>query len=70
MDAAPFTIDTKHCTVGYVARTLGVSESRVRQLSDAGRLPCMRIGGGGLRIFLVEDVERLRTIRATGALGR
>jgi excisionase family DNA binding protein len=44
------------------ARRLGVSADRVRQLADAGRLPSRRTPLG--RLFLAEDVERLRLERA------
>jgi DNA-binding transcriptional MerR regulator len=43
---------------GAVARLLGISGERVRQLEDSGRLSSIRTDTG-LRLYLVEDVERL-----------
>jgi hypothetical protein len=44
------------------ARILGVTPSRVRQLADAGTLPGNRTLSG-VRIFRLQDVERLAEAR-------
>ncbi len=44
--------------VGEVAKELGVSPQRVRQLADEGKLPARR-GPYGVRLFSREAVERL-----------
>ncbi len=44
-----------------VARLLGITPDRVRQLADEGRLPVVRVGQ--LRFFAPEDVEELRRAR-------
>jgi excisionase family DNA binding protein len=49
--------DEKFVTVGWVARRLGISDDRVRQLERSGALRCRR-ATGGLRIFAEDDVER------------
>lgn len=36
---------TTWLTTGEVARELGVSPTRVQQLANCGRLPCLRVGG-------------------------
>lgn len=47
---------------GDVARRLGISPERVRQLENAGKLPAKRTASGH-RIFRTEDVERLAAER-------
>jgi excisionase family DNA binding protein len=42
-----------------VARILGVSPERVRELVASGDLPSIRLGGQGWHRFRAEDVERL-----------
>ena len=53
-------------TVSSVARTLEISESSVRKLSDEGALPVERTSTG-MRVFRVADVEELRLARAKGS---
>lgn len=50
-------------SVTQAARVLALSPDRVRQLADAGRLPCRRTPLG--RLFDVADVDRLARERAT-----
>ncbi len=47
------------------ARILGVSEGRIRQLADAGRLPFVRGPHG--RVFALGDVENLAVDRRVAA---
>lgn len=47
--------------IGEAARLLGVSATRMRQLTDAGRLSAMRVGGR--RVYRRADVERLKRQR-------
>jgi len=42
-----------------VARLLGVSSARVRDLAASGQLPSVRLGEQGWHRFRLEDVERL-----------
>lgn len=42
-----------------VARLLGISTERVRELVASGELPSIRLGGTGWHRFRAEDVERL-----------
>jgi excisionase family DNA binding protein len=42
-----------------VARLLGVSPARVRELVAEGALPSVRLGGQGWHRFRAKDVERL-----------
>lgn len=42
-----------------VARLLGVTSARVRELAASGQLPSVRLGGQGWHRFRAEDVERL-----------
>jgi excisionase family DNA binding protein len=42
-----------------VARLLGVSPARVRELVASGQLPSVRLGDQGWHRFRAEDVERL-----------
>ena len=48
---------------GDVARTLGVSYTRVQQLILRGRLRAVARTAGGIRLFTRADVERLREAR-------
>jgi excisionase family DNA binding protein len=48
--------------VSEVSRVLNLSAQRVRALSDQGKLRCTR-SSGGVRLFRVSDVEKLRTER-------
>lgn len=51
-----------YITAGEVARLLGVSDSRVRQLALAGEL--VEVGRvAGRRVYRREDVERFRRTR-------
>ena len=52
----------KLITTGMAARTLGLSQERVRQLIDAGKLPAFR--ANTIRLVFAEDVEQLRRERA------
>jgi len=55
-----------------VARRLGVSTDRVRQLADAGELPPAARTARGVRLFDADDVARLlreRVVRGVGAIG-
>ena len=45
-------------TTGAVARALGVSETRVRQLVEAGEISCERTIAG-MRLYRRSDVERI-----------
>jgi DNA-binding transcriptional MerR regulator len=49
-------------TTAAVARELGVSEARVRQLANAGRLPTRRTVAGH-RLYSQDDVARFRSER-------
>ncbi len=51
-----------------VARRLGLSESMVRELAVAGRLPAVRTRIG--RLFSVADVEAFMAERAARLAGR
>lgn len=42
-----------------VARLLGVSSARVRELAASGQLPSVRLGEQGWHRFRHEDIERL-----------
>ena len=42
-----------------VARLLGVSSGRVRELAASGELPSVRLGENGWHRFRADDVERL-----------
>ena len=42
-----------------VARLLGITIERVRELAATGELPSIRLGGTGWHRFRAEDVERL-----------
>ena len=50
--------------IGDVARELGISVARVRQMSDRGELASRRAGSRGTRLFRNADVEALRDQRA------
>ena len=63
MQISPVTT-TDRLTVSAAARALELSENRVRQLADSGRLACERIGR--IRVFRVVDLEELRVARAGG----
>jgi excisionase family DNA binding protein len=45
-------------TTSHVARRLGVSDQTVRLWAKQGKLDCAQTAGG-IRLFQVEDVERL-----------
>ena len=47
-------------TVSGAARRLEVSEQTVRRLESAGKLPAIRVGSMGMRLFDPRDVERYR----------
>lgn len=47
---------TEWLTTGQVARQLGVSPTRVVQLANYGRLPCVRLGNG-TRLFDPDAVQ-------------
>lgn len=47
-----------------VAQRLGLSEDRVRQLADRGRLRAVRVGKTGIRLFSPDDVDRVARERA------
>jgi DNA-binding transcriptional MerR regulator len=53
----------------YVARTLGISEVRVRQIVDAGKLKVKHQTFDGRRFYDPTDVERLRQDRERRSLG-
>ena len=57
MDTMPY-LDTDLLKPTEIAERLGVSRSWVYDAAQAGRIPCVRLGGpdGPLR-FLCEDVE-------------
>ena len=55
--------------IGAVARELGVSPSRVRQLADEGSIPSTRTSGGH-RLFDVARVREALARRALPAPGR
>ena len=44
-------------TTGQVAKQLGKSTDRIRQLERSGKLPAQKLAGGQ-RLFRLEDVER------------
>jgi excisionase family DNA binding protein len=46
-----------------VARRLGITPCRVRQLADAGRIPSVRTADG-IRLYRVDDIERIAAERA------
>jgi excisionase family DNA binding protein len=52
-----------YLTTQRVAKELGLSEARVRQLANKGDLPAIRTDGG-IRLFARADVEHLRRQRA------
>ena len=52
-------------TVGQVATMWQCSPDTVRRLADGGRLPSIRVGREGHRLFNRADVERVRTERQT-----
>jgi excisionase family DNA binding protein len=56
----------EYLTTGSVSRELDVSESRVRQLETAGRLPAVRTDRG-VRLFRRADVEALKVARRAAA---
>ncbi|MDR7400546.1 MAG: helix-turn-helix domain-containing protein [Armatimonadota bacterium] len=51
-----------------VAKLLGVTTQRIRQLADSGQLPVVWVGD--LRFFEPEAVERLRREREAAGLPR
>jgi DNA-binding transcriptional MerR regulator len=59
--------DRDYLTTGPTARELKVSESRVRQLELAGRLPAIRTDSG-VRLFRRKDVETLKRAREAAAV--
>jgi len=46
-----------------VARALGLSSERIRQLANAHRLPVIAVTPRGRRLFRIEDVEAFRRRR-------
>jgi DNA-binding transcriptional MerR regulator len=55
-----------------VARRLGVSTDRVRQLADTGELQPVARTARGVRLFETDDVVRLlreRVVRGVGTIG-
>lgn len=50
-------------TKADVARILGVTPDRVRQLANTGRLKVAQRTPGGVRLFRAADVERFRAER-------
>lgn len=50
-------------TVGEVASRWQCSSDTVRRLADGGRLPFIRVGREGHRLFNRADVDRVRTER-------
>ena len=53
----------------YVARALGISEVRVRQIAKLGKLRVKHRTFDGRRFYDPEEVERLRQDREQRALG-
>lgn len=62
----PFNPETDQLLIGEAARVVGVSVETLRGWSDAGRLPCWRIGN--LRVFKRADLERVARDRAKNSL--
>lgn len=59
-------VTAQHLTTGDTAKTLGVSDERVRQLEREGKLTATRTAGG-FRLFDSKQVERLRIQREQAA---
>ena len=57
--------DQGFLTGAIVARYLGVTPARVRQLADTGRLPCTPTCTG-TRLYRFDDVRELAHKRAAG----
>jgi excisionase family DNA binding protein len=55
-------------TTATVARQLGITPCRVRQLADIGRIPSTRTAEG-VRLYRVDDVERVARERAAQRSG-
>jgi excisionase family DNA binding protein len=58
-------VTAEHLTTSSAARILRVAEGTVRLMEKRGELPAIRLSNG-MRVFLREDVERLRCIRSAG----
>lgn len=57
-------------TSGEAARLIGVSDSRLRQLSLAGEGPQPDVTSGGRRLYTLAQLNELRRLLAAGAKGR
>ncbi|WP_371441469.1 AAA family ATPase, partial [Methylosinus sp. R-45379] len=57
-------------TSGEAARIIGVSDSRLRQLSLAGEGPRPAVTSGGRRHYTLAQINELRRMLAVGAKGR
>lgn len=51
-------------TPGAAARRLGITRERLRQLAEAEAIPCIKTSLG--RVYLAEDLDRLRSAGWTG----
>jgi excisionase family DNA binding protein len=58
-DSMRTTTEARLLRAAEVARLLGVTPERVRELVSSGDLPSVRLGGQGWHRFRREDVERL-----------
>ena len=63
----PGTVSLYWADTGEAARVLGVSPGRVRQLADAGRMPCVRAPSGE-RLFRREQLEVVANARLSRRL--
>jgi excisionase family DNA binding protein len=50
----------RYITIGDVCRAIGVGETRIRRLCNAGKIPFERVGT--LRLFRPEDVPVIRSL--------
>jgi chromosome partitioning protein len=57
-------------TSGEAARLIGISDSRLRQLSLAGEGPQPDVTSGGRRLYTLAQLNELRRMLAEGAKGR
>jgi DNA-binding transcriptional MerR regulator len=47
--------------IGEAARQLGMTTEKLRQLTDAAEIPCVRVGTKGTRYFLAEELAETRS---------
>jgi excisionase family DNA binding protein len=69
MEVLNMTTTDRYLGTAQAAQMLGLSTERVRQLTDEGRLPCIRLSNGW-RVFSEGAVRRFQLERLEKAAAR